>query len=163
MSSAHLRDVKPFNKTQCLLFFVFEGFLLFSFHFTHKHDIYDRNDSKHHENPLNDKVIINSSKFFFAITFWIFNRFCSFFFEMLFMSCLFRTFIIYYIFFFIFSTVHFLVLRLLTQRLRTDLGRSVGVAKATQLVWLNRFTGSQPSNLPHKLWNQKETQLKICK
>ena len=30
----------------------------------------------------------------------------------------------------------------ITQRLRTDLGRSVGVTTATQLVWLNRFTGS---------------------
>ena len=37
---------------------------------------------------------------------------------------------------------------LITQRLRTDLGRSVGVTTATQLVWLNRFTGSQPSNNP---------------
>ena len=35
---------------------------------------------------------------------------------------------------------------LITQRLQTDLGRSVGVTKATQLVWLNRFTGSQPSH-----------------
>ena len=34
----------------------------------------------------------------------------------------------------------------ITQRLRTDLGRSAGVAIATQLVWLNRFTGSQPSH-----------------
>ena len=34
----------------------------------------------------------------------------------------------------------------ITQRLRTDLGRSVAVTIATQLVWLNRFTGSQPSN-----------------
>ena len=34
----------------------------------------------------------------------------------------------------------------ITQRLRTDLGRSVGVTIATQLVLLNRFTGSQPSN-----------------
>ena len=32
----------------------------------------------------------------------------------------------------------------ITQRLRTDLGRSVRVATATQLVWLNRFTESQP-------------------
>ena len=32
------------------------------------------------------------------------------------------------------------------QRLRIDLGRSVGVTIATQLVWLNRFTGSQPSH-----------------
>ena len=34
----------------------------------------------------------------------------------------------------------------ITQRLRTDLGRSAGVTIATQLVWLNRFTGSQPSH-----------------
>ena len=31
------------------------------------------------------------------------------------------------------------------QRLQTDLGRSVGVTKATQLVWFTRFTGP---NLP---------------
>ena len=31
------------------------------------------------------------------------------------------------------------------QRLRTDLGRSVGVTTATQLVWFTRFTGP---NLP---------------
>ena len=29
---------------------------------------------------------------------------------------------------------------------RTDLGRSVGVTTAIQLVWLNRFTGTQPSH-----------------
>ena len=34
----------------------------------------------------------------------------------------------------------------ITQRLRTVLGRSVGVAIATQLVWLNMFTGAQPSH-----------------
>ena len=34
----------------------------------------------------------------------------------------------------------------ISQRLQTDLGRSVGVRIATQLVWLNRFTGYQP---PH--------------
>ena len=34
----------------------------------------------------------------------------------------------------------------ITQRLLTDLGRSAGVTIATQLVWLNRFTGSQPSH-----------------
>ena len=44
-----------------------------------------------------------------------------------------------------------------TQRLRTDIKRSVGVTTATQLVWLNCFTGSQPSNLPKKLWNQRDT------
>ena len=32
----------------------------------------------------------------------------------------------------------------ITQRLRTDLGRSAWVTIATRLVWLNRFTGSQP-------------------
>ena len=35
---------------------------------------------------------------------------------------------------------------LITQLLRTDLGRSVGVAAVTQLVWLNRFTSAQPSH-----------------
>ena len=49
------------------------------------------------------------------------------------------------------------------QRLRTDLGRSVEVTIATQLVWLNRFTGSQPSHEPQKPCNQKDTHLKICK
>ena len=34
----------------------------------------------------------------------------------------------------------------ITQRLRTDLGRSVEVTIATQQVWLNRFTRSQPSH-----------------
>ena len=34
----------------------------------------------------------------------------------------------------------------ITQRSRTDLGRSVGVTTATKLVWLNRFTGSRPSH-----------------
>ena len=34
----------------------------------------------------------------------------------------------------------------ITQRLRTDLGRSVGVTAVTPLVWLNRFTGAQPSH-----------------
>ena len=32
----------------------------------------------------------------------------------------------------------------ITQRLRTDLGRSFGVTIAVQLVWLNRLMGSQP-------------------
>ena len=36
----------------------------------------------------------------------------------------------------------------ITQRLRTDLGRSVGVTAVTLLVWLNRFTSVQPSHLP---------------
>ena len=34
----------------------------------------------------------------------------------------------------------------ITQRLRTDLGRSEGVTAATSLVWFNRFTGAQPSH-----------------
>ena len=34
----------------------------------------------------------------------------------------------------------------ITQRFWTNLGRSVGVTTAIQLVWLNRFTGSQPSH-----------------
>ena len=34
----------------------------------------------------------------------------------------------------------------ITQRLLTDLGRSVGVTIVTHQVWLNRFTGSQPSH-----------------
>ena len=47
----------------------------------------------------------------------------------------------------------------ITQRLWTDLGRSaVGVTTATNL-----FTGSQPSHLPQKLCNQKDTHLMICK
>ena len=43
----------------------------------------------------------------------------------------------------------------ITQLLRTDLGRSVGVTIATQLVWLNRLTGSQPSNSPQQLCNNQ--------
>ena len=34
----------------------------------------------------------------------------------------------------------------ITQRLRTDLGRSVRVTAVTPLVWLNRFTSAQPSH-----------------
>ena len=34
----------------------------------------------------------------------------------------------------------------ITQRLQTDLGRSVGVTTVIQLVWLNQFTGTQPSH-----------------
>ena len=34
----------------------------------------------------------------------------------------------------------------ITQRLRTDLGRSAGATTATQLVWLNRFTSTKPSH-----------------
>ena len=35
---------------------------------------------------------------------------------------------------------------LITQQLQTDLGRSVGVAAITPLVWLNRCTSAQPSH-----------------
>ena len=35
---------------------------------------------------------------------------------------------------------------LITQRLRTDLGRPVGVTAVTPLVWFKRFTGAQPSH-----------------
>ena len=42
----------------------------------------------------------------------------------------------------------------ITQQLRTDLGRPVGVTIATQLVWLNRFTGSQSFHQPQKPCNQ---------
>ena len=35
---------------------------------------------------------------------------------------------------------------LITQRLRTNLRRSVGVTVVTQLVWLNRFTSAKPSH-----------------
>ena len=45
---------------------------------------------------------------------------------------------------------------LITQRLSTELGRSVGVTIATQLVWLNQFTVSKPS---HKPCNQTEVQM----
>ena len=34
----------------------------------------------------------------------------------------------------------------ITQRLGTDLGWSVGVTTAIQLMWLNRLTGSKPSH-----------------
>ena len=59
----------------------------------------------------------------------------------------------------------------ITQRLRTDLGRSVGVTTAIQLVWLTWFTGPtvhqffcilQPSHSPQQPCNQKDTRLKIC-
>ena len=39
---------------------------------------------------------------------------------------------------------------LITQLLRTDLGRSAGVTAVTQLVWLNRFVSAQPSHSPQK-------------
>ena len=51
----------------------------------------------------------------------------------------------------------------ITQRLRTDLRRSVGVKAVTQLVWLNRITRAQPSLYPQQPCNQKDTHLKNCK
>ena len=36
----------------------------------------------------------------------------------------------------------------ITQRLRTDSGRSVRVTIAAQLVWLNKLMGSKPSHSP---------------
>ena len=35
---------------------------------------------------------------------------------------------------------------LITQRLRTDLGQSVGVTTVIHQVWLDRFTGTQRSH-----------------
>ena len=46
------------------------------------------------------------------------------------------------------------------QQLRTDLGLSVGVTTATQLVWLTWFTGT-PSHSLQQPCNQKDTHLKI--
>ena len=46
----------------------------------------------------------------------------------------------------------------ITQRLRTDLGRSVEVIAVTPLAWLNRFTSAQPSHLSQQPCNQKDTQ-----
>ena len=51
----------------------------------------------------------------------------------------------------------------ISRRLRTDLGWSVWVTIATQLLWLNRFTESKPFPLTTKPYNQKDTHLKICK
>ena len=50
----------------------------------------------------------------------------------------------------------------ITQLLQTDLGRSVGVTTATQLVWL---TGSraQHSHFLQQPCNQKDKHLKMCK
>ena len=45
----------------------------------------------------------------------------------------------------------------ITQRFRTDLGRSVEVTTATPLVCFNRFTRAQPSELPQQRCNQKDT------
>ena len=48
------------------------------------------------------------------------------------------------------------------QQLRTDLGRSVGVTTATQLLWLTWFTGP-PSHSLQQPCNQKDTHLTFCK
>ena len=50
----------------------------------------------------------------------------------------------------------------ITQRLRTDLGRSVGVTTATQLVWLTGLWAQHSHSLQQPC-NQKDTHLKICK
>ena len=50
----------------------------------------------------------------------------------------------------------------ITQVLRTDLGRLVGVTTATQLLWLTDLR-AQPSHFPQQPCNQKDTHLKICK
>ena len=50
----------------------------------------------------------------------------------------------------------------ITQRLRTDLGRSVGVTTVTKLVWLTGLR-AQPSHSPQQPCNQNDTHLKICK
>ena len=52
---------------------------------------------------------------------------------------------------------------LITNRLRTDVGRPVEVTKSTQLVLLNRFTGTQPSHSLQQPCNQKDPHLKIPK
>ena len=44
----------------------------------------------------------------------------------------------------------------ITQRLRTDLGRSVWVTIVTQLVWLNKLTGFQPSHSSQQWCNRIE-------
>ena len=48
----------------------------------------------------------------------------------------------------------------ITRRLRTDLGRSVGVTTAIQLVSLT-FLRAQPSHSPQQPCNQKDTRLKL--
>ena len=50
----------------------------------------------------------------------------------------------------------------ITQRLRTDLGLSVGATTVFQLVCLNRFTESHPSHKPQNMSNLKDKHYKIC-
>ena len=49
----------------------------------------------------------------------------------------------------------------ITQRLRTDLGRSDGVSTVIQLEWLTGLR-AQPSQFEKQPCNQKDTHLKIC-
>ena len=51
---------------------------------------------------------------------------------------------------------------LITQRLQTDLGRSVGVTAATKLVLLTSLR-AQPSHFSQEPCNQKDAHLEICK
>ena len=51
----------------------------------------------------------------------------------------------------------------ITKRLRTDLGRSVGVTTSIQLVWLKLFTGSKPFNQPQKQCYKKDSHLNVRK
>ena len=50
----------------------------------------------------------------------------------------------------------------IAQRSWNNSGRSVRVMTVTQLVWITRFTESQPSHLLQNLCNQRDTHLKIC-
>ena len=45
----------------------------------------------------------------------------------------------------------------ITQRLRTDLGRSVGVTTATQLVWLTGLRAHLPTNRNNRLIKRTHT------
>ena len=51
----------------------------------------------------------------------------------------------------------------ITQRLRSNLGRSGRETTSIQLVTLNRFMSTKPSHLQQKLCNQKDTHFNICK
>ena len=48
----------------------------------------------------------------------------------------------------------------ITQRLRTDLGRPVGVTTSIQLVWLTGLQ-AEPSHSPQQPCNQKDTHVKF--
>ena len=49
----------------------------------------------------------------------------------------------------------------ITQRLRTDLGRSVGVTTATKMVWINRLRDPYLSTNLTKLYNQNDKQISM--